>query len=106
MRRLVVIESPYSGDVEANVAYLDLCYLDSLKRGEAPIASHGSRLVHVLDDKLPAERHTGIAAGLAWHRVADLVVFYVDRGMSGGMVKAYQHAQSVGVTIEYRHLAR
>ena len=46
---LVVIETPYSRDVEANTEYARACLLDSLRRGEAPIASH---LLHtqVLDD--------------------------------------------------------
>lgn len=39
-RRLVVVESPYAGDVERNVAYAKRCVLDCLKRGEAPYASH------------------------------------------------------------------
>ena len=37
---LVVIESPYAGDVEANVAYAKRCVLDCLRLGEAPYASH------------------------------------------------------------------
>src|SRR5690606_24498929 len=46
---LVIIESPYSGDVERNTEYARSCLLDSLRRGEAPIASH---LLHtqVLED--------------------------------------------------------
>ncbi len=100
----VIIESPLSGDVEANVAYLDRCYLDTLKRGEAPIASHGSRLVHVLDDLEPADRALGIKVGVAWHEVAELVVFYVDRGMSRGMVDALEHVVSIGVPWEFRRL--
>jgi len=38
--KLVVIESPYAGDIEANVKYARECMSDCLKRGEAPIASH------------------------------------------------------------------
>jgi len=36
----VIIESPYAGDIEVNLKYAKLCILDSLKRGEAPLASH------------------------------------------------------------------
>jgi hypothetical protein len=39
MRR-VIIESPYSGDVETNVAYARAALRDCLSRGEAPLASH------------------------------------------------------------------
>jgi hypothetical protein len=38
--KLVIIESPYAGEVEANVAYARACMRDSLGHGEAPIASH------------------------------------------------------------------
>lgn len=86
--KLVILESPYAGDVEANVAYARACLLDSLRRGEAPIASH---LLHtqVLDDTAPEERALGIAAGLAWRTVPGVLpVFYVDRGWSRGMLAA------------------
>lgn len=36
MRR-VILESPYAGDVEANIAYARRCIADCLRRGEAPI---------------------------------------------------------------------
>jgi len=75
---LVIIESPYSGDVVRNTEYARACLLDSLRRGEAPIASH---LLHtqVLDDMRPDEREIGIEAGLAWYRVAEKCVVYEDR---------------------------
>lgn len=63
--RLVVLESPYAGDVERNVRYARAAVRDCLDRGEAPIASH---LLYtqpgVLDDLVPAERAMGIEAGL------------------------------------------
>lgn len=85
LRPTVVIESPYAGDVEANVSYARACLRDSLVRGEAPLASH---LLYtqpgVLDDLDPAERTCGIAAGLAWDPKIPHV-FCVDRGWSWGM---------------------
>ena len=36
----VIIESPYTGDVERNLEYARRCMRDSIKRGEAPFASH------------------------------------------------------------------
>ena len=38
--RLVIVESPYAGDIEANVAYARACLGDCLSRGEAPFACH------------------------------------------------------------------
>ena len=37
---LVVVESPYAGNVASNVQYARRCLADSLWRGEYPIASH------------------------------------------------------------------
>lgn len=87
MRR-VIIESPYAGNVADNVAYAKRCVLDSLSRGEAPIASHLLYPNGILDDAIPSQRNLGIEAGLAWRDVADMAVFYIDRGWSGGMLAA------------------
>lgn len=103
--RLVILESPYSGDVDANVAYARRCLHDCLARGEAPIASH---LLFtqpgVLDDTVPGERAAGIAAGLAWVKVADATVVYTDRGVSPGMQYGIAEATMAGKPVEYRTL--
>lgn len=103
--RLVILESPYAGDVEANVAYARAALRDSLMRGEAPIASH---LLYtqpgVLDDNLPSERRHGIDAGLSWGRVAEATVVYVDRGISTGMRYGIEHAAAAGRPVERRSL--
>lgn len=99
----VILESPYAGDIERNIKYARECLKDSLKRGEAPIASH---LLYtqkdVLDDNIPEERQLGINAGLAWKKVADLHVFYVDFGMSEGMKYAIEYAKEQNIDVEYR----
>ena len=101
----VILESPYAGDIQRNIKYARECLKDSLKRGEAPIASH---LLYtqkdVLDDNIPKERQLGIDAGLAWKKVADLHVFYVDFGMSNGMKYASEYAKSQNIDVEYRTL--
>ena len=68
--RLVIIESPYAEapgrpDVRLNVQYARDCLADSLRRGEAPLASH-LLYTQALNDQDPTERAQGIAAGLAW----------------------------------------
>lgn len=87
---LTIIESPYAGDIDRNVRYARACMADSLKRGEAPLASH---LLYtqpgILDDSIAEERALGIAAGLAWLKVADRHVFYTDLGWSSGMREAW-----------------
>lgn len=103
--RLVILESPYAGDIERNVAYARAAMRDCLNRGDAPAASH---LLYtqpgVLDDGNPAERASGIAAGLAWGKVAEATVVYTDLGHSEGMVQGIARAWFDGRPIEYRTL--
>ena len=103
--RLVILESPFAGDVDANIAYARACVRDSLQRGEAPIASH---LLYtqpgILDDDIPAERQQGIEAGLAWRAVAQASVVYVDRGISAGMRHGIAAARAAGVPVEFRSI--
>jgi len=105
MMRRVILESPYAGDVEANVTYARRALRDCLKRGEAPIASH---LLYtqegVLDDTKPDERSLGIEAGLAWGAEAAATVVYADRGISTGMSYGIRRAVREGRAVEYRYL--
>lgn len=104
MRR-VIIESPYAGDVDANLAYLRAAMHDCLARGEAPFASHGLYTqAGVLDDGIACEREMGIAAGFAWRDVADLTVVYTDLGMSRGMRAGVDDAHRKGRPVEFRTL--
>lgn len=103
--RLVIVESPYAGDVEKNVEYARRCVRDSLSRGEAPIASH---LLYtqpgILDDDIPHERNWGIEAGLAWRAVAHASVVYTDRGISTGMKLGIEAAEQAGLPVECRSI--
>jgi hypothetical protein len=100
MRR-VILESPYAGDVFANLNYARRCMRDSLMRGESPIAGH-LLYTQILDDKNLEERQLGIDAGLAWLAYADAMVLYIDRGISPGMRAAMQLAQRSAVPTELR----
>ena len=53
----------------------------------------------VLDDNIPEERNMGIAAGLAWIRVADGMVVYTDYGSSRGV----KDAVNAGYTCRFNH---
>lgn len=105
--RRVIVESPYGSPsrliVRRNVLYARACVRDSVLRGEAPIASH---LLFtqpgILDDRDPAERAMGIAAGLAWRHVASATVVYQDLGITKGMQMGIEAAMSVGIPIEVR----
>lgn len=102
---LVLIESPYAGDVAKNLVYARLCMADCLRRGEFPFASH---LLYtqdgILDDNVPAERQLGIDAGLAWGAKAEKTVVYTDLGTSRGMEYGIGNALAAGRPIEYRTL--
>jgi hypothetical protein len=102
---LVIIESPFGSDdpavVEVNKRYCDACLSDSLKRGEAPFASHRV-YTQVLDDNDPRQRKQGMEAGFVWMAKADLIEVYVDRGITEGMMKGIERASCLGKRIEFR----
>lgn len=103
--RPICLESPYSGDVERNVAYARACLRDAILRGDAPVASH---LLYtqpgVLDDGNAAERRLGIEAGLDLALRCDATVVYVDLGISAGMDEGIVRARRAGRRIEFREL--
>lgn len=103
--KLVIVESPYAGDVDRNLAYARRALRDCLLRGEAPLASH---LLYtqpgVLDDDVPAERTLGIEGGLSWGAVAELTVVYADLGWSAGMRLGVERAKQEGRPVEIRYL--
>lgn len=103
--RLVIVESPYAGDVRANEEYARKCLADCIKRGEAPFASH---LLYtqagVLDDAIPEERRKGMTAGFAWLAKADASVVYIDHGISKGMIEGIKKAWALGIPVETRTL--
>jgi len=101
----VVIESPFAGDVEKNLAYARRCMADSLQRGEAPYASHLLFTQDgILDDTIPKERELGIKAGFIWGEMAEKVVVYQDLGMSKGMELGVEEARRRGTPVEYRKI--
>lgn len=103
--KLVIIESPYAGNVSENLRYLRACIKDSLNRGEAPYASHGLYTQEgVLDDSIPEERMQGIHAGFAWRQVAHLTAVYTDLGISTGMQYGIDEDEKRSVQVEHRKL--
>jgi hypothetical protein len=100
--KLTILESPYAGFIQRNVDYARKCVKDCLNKGESPIASHLLLTQDgILDDNIPKERQLGIDAGLAWKKVADKQVFYIDFGMSSGM----KYAESISdLPKEYRKI--
>ncbi len=107
--QLVIIESPFKGEnwaeTRRNILYAKLCVSDSLRKGEAPWASHlFYTQTGILDDSIPEERQRGIDAGVAWGRKADLRAVYEDFGISKGMEYGIMAAEKIGQRVEYRQL--
>lgn len=110
-KRCVILESPFrelDGEDpvmsrKANARYRQACIRDSLKRGEAPFASH-QMYTEALDDAALAERTLGMTAGFAWHAQADAMVVYMDRGVSSGMERGMENASRLRLPIERRWL--
>jgi hypothetical protein len=98
---VVIVESPFSGDMEANRQYAIRACVDCLNRQEVPYASH-LFFPQFLDELEPDQRKLGIAAGYAMWKAASKIVFYVDRGWSGGMRLALDRAIRFKVPYEDR----
>jgi hypothetical protein len=102
-RTPVVLESPYAGDTIANIAYLQRCIQDSIDQGEAPFASH-QMYTMALDNTSDYQRLIGIECGYTWLRLAQLQVFYTDRGWSPGMIEAWRAGAALDMPYRIRAL--
>lgn len=100
---LVIVESPYAGDVKRNEIYARRCMKDSLNRGEIPFVSH-LLYTQVLDDKIPEERKIGMDAGWGVIRYSDYTVCYIDYGISNGMAEGIKIAQDFGHKVYNRSI--
>jgi hypothetical protein len=105
--KLTIIESPYKATPyyteEQHRLYLLHCIEDSVRRGEAPFASH-HLLPEVLDDDDAYERAVGIRCGFAWGVNAHLIAVYQDFGLSQGMRDAIKYYTNLQKPIEWRKL--
>ncbi len=102
---LVIIESPFAGDIKKNLEYARACMKDCFSRGEFPFASH---LLYtqdgILDDTIPEERKLGIHAGLCWGKLAEKTVVYTDLGITEGMKEGIKRAEEEGREVEFRKI--
>jgi hypothetical protein len=106
---LTIIESPLAATTDEsllnNILYARQCIYDSLKRGEAPFASH-LLYTQVLDDAKPEHRSLGMLAGWYWMKKADQVVVYTDRGISSGMREGIKQAEELSLPIRFRSIEK
>lgn len=101
MNKLVIIESPYALDVEANVQFARLVCRYAIRMNCAPFASH-LFYTQFLRDDIPAQRATGIEAGFDWGAHANEVWFchMNDVHWSNGMIRALAHYKGDGIKCE------
>lgn len=105
-RPRIILESPYasrSGAEHArNLLYLRSALRDSWRRGEFPLASHAYFPLFLRD--AGDERREAIETWYSlWH--PDIpIVFYIDLGMSPGMLQARDRAESLGYATIYRSI--
>lgn len=102
---LVILESPYAGEVERNKTYAVRCMKDSLHRGESPLLSH-LLYTQCLDDTVPEERKMGMSAGWDWIKQSGKTAVYEDYGISSGMEQGIKIAKELGHEIEYRRIGK
>ena len=100
---IVIVESPFAGDMEQNRIYAIAACADCFRRGELPFASHllYPQILNELDAK---QREQGITAGYAFWPLARKIVFYTDNGWSEGMTRAKQRVDNLGYIWEERQL--
>ena len=86
-RPIVLVESPYRGHPDA-LRYLACCLLDSILRGECPIASHAHIPLALPEDVESYAGETGRDIGLACRDALAAKFFavrYTDLGITPGM---------------------
>lgn len=100
---VVIVESPFSGDMEANRKYAIRACIDCLNRREVPYASH-LFFPQFLNELAPEQRELGLTAGYALWKAATKIVFYCDLGKSNGMLRAIDRAVRMRIPCEERFL--
>lgn len=115
MGSVVMIESPYSGDIDRNIRYLALCGFDSgILHEECAYASHGWMTQHPratnyfvsdYDAKWDVlRRDQAIAMSQRLRFRVDKTVFYTDLGWSTGMKAAKEYCEDHCLNYEERTL--
>lgn len=113
---VVVLESPFSGDIDRHVAYGQRCMADARERKEIVImphllwTQHHKAKHHFVSDFAPefeiknGGREASLEQIKELRRRADKTVFYIDYGYSSGMRHALDHCKEEGLPYEERIL--
>ena len=116
MSECVVLESPYSGDTDRNIAYAQRAMFDARSKKEVVVASH---LMWTQHHKAPAHyvvnfseqynlpnggREEALRQLSELRRRVDKVVFYTDYGWSYGMKQGKKQCEDEKIPFEERQL--
>lgn len=108
-QKAAVILSPFMSEdpsrANAMARYAKRCIQDSILRHEAPVASHYF-YYEVLNSHLSIERDIGLQSQLVWIKHADLVVVYIDMGITQAMDLAINVAKLANKKIEFRKIGK
>lgn len=106
-RKRVLVITPFMAEDLSKASlmkrYAERALKDSITRNEAPVMSH-LFYYNVLNSNDAIERDIGLHSQLAWIGKADLVVIYVDYGITAAMQVAINVAETKSRKIEYRSI--
>lgn len=102
--KLVYICSPYRAAdekvLQRNIEYARELTREALLRGESPVTVH-LYMTQCLNETIPQERETGLAAGREIIPRCDAVVVGTKHGISAGMKAEIEFAKKCGIPVEY-----
>jgi len=108
-RKAAVILSPFMAEDPSQARrmerYAKRCLQDSVLKNEAPVANHYF-YYEVLNSNLSIERDIGLQSQLIWIKHADLVVVYIDMGITQAMELAINVAKIANKRLEYRSIGK
>jgi hypothetical protein len=110
----VIIESPYSGEIQRNIAYAQRAMNNSRTRDEIPMVPHltwtqHQEAAHYFVGDFDQHfcilgRNTSIQQLKIIRRKVDKVIFMIDYGFSSGMIDALDQCMKEGIPYEERIL--
>ncbi|MHB1462010.1 MAG: DUF7768 domain-containing protein [Armatimonadota bacterium] len=96
----VFICSRYAGETEHNVRVAKALCSQAMTAGLAPFAPH-LLYTQFLDDANEAHRDLGISMGLRFLEACELLWVYTGEGISEGMRREIEHAESIGIPVVF-----
>lgn len=99
----IYVGSPFRGEQLANIAYARECCRELIYLGHHPLALH-LHDTQFLDDGIDEERALGMKNGKAWLDICDCAIFFLDRGLSRGMIDEIEYCNRHDIQYYYTHI--